>query len=239
MIQRLLFLVALSAVSASAAPPVSTFSIVAFDPVTKELGVAVASKFPAVGSVVPWARAGVGAIATQSHANTTYGPDGLALLGKGTTPEEALAILTRRDDHRADRQVGIVDAEGRSATFTGDRCNPWAGGKTGKHYAVQGNLLAGPEVVDAMAKAFEETEGLLSHRLLSALAAGQDAGGDKRGRQSAALLVVREGWGYAGFNDRFRDLRVDDHETPIVELQRLLAMHARVFPHPSLRATKD
>lgn len=226
-----LLLLALSPL-ALATPPVATFSIVAFDPETKELGVAVASKFPAVGSVVPWARAGVGAVATQSYANTSYGPDGLALLARGAQPAEVLEILTRRDGRKADRQVGIVDARGQAATFTGAKCNPWAGGKTGKHYAAQGNLLTGPEVVDAMAKAFEESGGLLSARLLVALEAGQAAGGDKRGRQSAALLIVREGWGYAGFNDRFRDVRVDHHETPILELKKALAAHARVFPHP-------
>lgn len=218
---------------AHAAPLVATFSIVAYDPETQELGVAVASKFPAVGGVVPWARAGVGAIATQSAANTTYGPDGLALLAKGAKPSEALEILTRQDPGQAFRQVGIVNAKGEAVTFTGERCNPWAGGKTGKNYAVQGNILTGAEVVEAMAKAFEESNGLLSHRLLAALEAGDAAGGDKRGRQSAALLIVRKDWGYAGLNDRFRDVRVDDHETPITELRRVLAAHAAVFPHPA------
>jgi uncharacterized Ntn-hydrolase superfamily protein len=220
---------------ASAAPTVATFSIVAYDPATKELGIAVASKFPAVGGVVPWAQAGVGAIATQSAANTTYGPDGLTLLAKGDTPKEALEILTRKDPGKAHRQVGIIDAKGQALSFTGEKCHAWAGGKTGRNFAVQGNLLAGPEVVAAMAKAFEESKGLLSHRLLAALEAAQEAGGDKRGRQSAALLIVRKDWGYAGLNDRFRDLRVDDHATPIVELRRVLAAHAKVFPHPSAR----
>lgn len=216
-----------------ASPSVATFSIVAYDPQTKELGIAVASKFPAVGSVVPWAKAGVGAIATQSAANTTYGPEGLALLAGGASPTEVLEILTRKDPGKVHRQAGVIDADGKAASFTGKQCNPWAGGRTGRHYAAQGNLLAGPEVVEAMAKAFEGTEGLLSHRLLSALEAGQDAGGDKRGRQSAALLIVREGWGYAGLNDRFRDLRVDHHKTPIAKLREVLAAHARVFPHPA------
>ena len=217
---------------AIAAPPVATFSIVAFDPDTNELGIAVASKFPAVGGVVPWAKAGVGAVATQAAANTTYGPNGLALLAGGATPQESLDILTRKDQGRAFRQVGIIDAQGNAVTFTGEKCNSWAGGKVGKNYAAQGNILAGPEVVDAIAKAFEETKGLLSHRLLAALEAGQEAGGDKRGRQSAALLIVREGWGYARLNDRFRDVRVDNHETPIAELKKALAAHAKVFPHP-------
>ena len=237
MIRMVLFLI--GAPLALAAPPVATFSIVACDPATKELGVAVASKFPAVGGVVPWARAGVGAIATQSAANTTYGPDGLALLAKGAEPAEVLTILTRQDRGQAVRQVGLIDARGRAATFSGTRCHPWAGGKTGENYAVQGNLLTGPEVLDAMAKAFEESQGLLSHRLLAALSAGQRAGGDKRGRQSAALLIVREGWGYGGLNDRFRDLRVDHHETPIVELQKVLAAHSAVFPHPAPAAQKE
>jgi len=231
MTRFILLLFALSPL-ALGAPPVATFSIVAFDPETKELGVAVASKFPAVGGVVPWAKAGVGAVATQSAANTTYGPDGLALLAKGAQPAEVLEILTRQDPGKAHRQIGLIDAQGRADTFTGERCNAWAGGKTGVHYAAQGNLLAGPEVVDAMAKAFEETKGLLSHRLLAALTAGQEAGGDKRGRQSAALLIVREGWGYADLNDRFRDVRVDNHETPIAELRKALEAHAAVFRHP-------
>lgn len=212
---------------------VATFSIVAYDPETKELGIAVASKFPAVGGVVPWAKAGVGAIATQSAANTTYGPEGLALLEKGATAREALEFVTRKDRRKEFRQVGMVDAQGKVATFTGARCNSWAGGKMGKNYAAQGNLLTGPEVVDAMAKAFEASSGKLSHRLLGALEAGQKAGGDKRGQQSAALLIVREKWGYAGLNDRFRDVRVDNHETPIPELRKALAAHAKVFPHPT------
>lgn len=213
-------------------PPVATFSIVAHDPKTGELGIAVQSKFVAVGSVVPWAKAGVGAIATQSFANTTYGPRGLELLAAGTDPATVLATLTAADPQRDRRQVGLVNAKGEAATFTGKGCLAWAGGKTGRNFAVQGNILAGPEVIDAMAKAFQESEGLLSVRLLAALEAGQSAGGDKRGRQSAALLIVREGWGYGGYNDRFRDLRVDDHITPVYELQRLLQLHQKVFPHP-------
>lgn len=212
--------------------PVATFSIVAFDPDTKELGVAVQSKFVAVGSVVPWVKAGVGAIATQSYANTRYGPRGLELLESGKTAREVVDALTKDDERRAWRQVGIVDRQGRAATFTGERCMEWAGGRVGEHYCVQGNILAGQAVVDAMAETFESTEGDLGERLLAALAAGQAAGGDKRGRQSAALYIAREGWGYGGMNDRFRDLRVDDHETPIAELKRIYELHRRVFHRP-------
>lgn len=211
-------------ITASAAEPVATFSIVGFDPETGDLGIAVQSKFFAVGAVVPWARARVGAVATQSHANTAYGPDGLALLSDGETAADVVARLTENDDGRSLRQLGIVDATGRAASFTGDACLPWAGGKTGEYYAAQGNILAGPEVVDAMASTFESTSGDLGTRLVAALAAGQAAGGDARGRQSAALLVVREGGGYGGFNDRYIDVRVDDHPTPIRELQRLLGL---------------
>ncbi|MEO0249829.1 MAG: DUF1028 domain-containing protein [candidate division WOR-3 bacterium] len=201
-----------------------TFSIVAFDPTTGDLGVAVASKFLAVGSVVPWAEAGVGAIATQAFGNTTYGPRGLALLKRKLTPEEVIQRLTREDKNREQRQVGIVDAKGRAATYTGKRCIPWAGGLTGKGYAVQGNILTGEEVVKAMAQAFERAKGELAERLLTALKAGEQAGGDSRGKQSAALLVVRKGGGYAGYNDRYVDLRVDDHPNPIPELERLLKL---------------
>ncbi|MFP6900669.1 MAG: DUF1028 domain-containing protein [Opitutales bacterium] len=211
-------------------PPVATFSIVARDPGTGELGIAVQSKFVAVGSVVPWAKAGVGAIATQAWANTKYGPVGLELLAKGKTPVETITILTRADFGKARRQVGIIAMDGNASSYTGSGCHDWAGHKTGKHFAVQGNILAGPEVVEAMATAFEQAEGDLAHRMIEALRAGQKAGGDKRGRQSAALLVVRKGWGYSGFNDRYRDLRVDDHPHPIEELARVLAIHEKVFP---------
>lgn len=206
--------------------PVATFSIVARDPETGDLGVAVQSRFFAVGAVVPWARAGVGAIATQSWANTSYGPRGLELLSAGADASSVVEALTGQDDGRPQRQVGIVGANGSTATFTGDACLPWAGGRTGADYAAQGNILAGPEVVDAMAAAFEAAAGDLPSRLLAALAAGQAAGGDARGRQSAALLVVREGGGYGGFNDRWVDLRVDDHPEPIAELQRLLDLRS-------------
>ena len=221
---------------AHAEPPrVATFSIVARDPQTGELGVAVQSRFLAVGAVVPWAKAGVGAIATQSLANTAYGPDGLRLLAAGVAPEDAVKQLTDADPQRAVRQVGIVNAAGKTATFTGGECNSWAGGRTGANFAAPGNILAGEGVVAAMAESFEKSAGSgkeLGQRLLDALKAGQAAGGDKRGMQSAALLLVREGWGYAGLNDRFRDLRVDDHAEPIVELQRIYDLHKRAFPEP-------
>src|ERR1700726_1828183 len=202
-----------------------TFSIVARDPQKGELGIAVQSKFLAVGAVVPWARAGTGAIATQSWANTSYGPRGLELLARGLTAAEILAGLLEEDDGRASRQVGIVGVSGEPVTYTGDQCYPWAGGRVGEHYACQGNILTGEETVQAMARTFEETTGRLCDRLVAALAAGQAAGGDSRGQQSAALLVVREGGGYGGFNDRFIDLRVDDHPQPIDELQRILQLH--------------
>jgi uncharacterized Ntn-hydrolase superfamily protein len=204
---------------------IMTFSIVARDPQTGELGIAVQSKFLAVGAVVPWAKAGVGAIATQSWANTSYGPRGLELLASGLSAAETMARLTGEDDGRASRQVGIVGAGGAPATYTGDDCYPWAGGIAGEHHCCQGNILVGEETVLAMARTFEETQGYLCDRLLAALAAGQAAGGDSRGQQSAALLVVREGGGYSGFNDRFIDLRVDDAARPIDELQRILQLH--------------
>ena len=214
---------------------VATFSIVARDAQTGELGIAVQSRFLGVGSVVPWAKAKVGAIATQSFANTTFGPKGLAMLEAGKSPGEVMEAFKSDDGEMAVRQVGIVDAQGRAASFTGDKCLPWCGGRTGKGYAVQGNILAGEAVVEGMAKAFEATEGDLAGRLVSALEAGQAAGGDKRGMQSAALLIVREGWGYGGFNDRFRDLRVDDHSEPIAELRRLLVLHRKVWPRPAVK----
>ena len=212
---------------------VATFSIVAFDPKAKEWGVAVQSKFLAVGSVVPWAKAGAGAIATQAFANTTYGPQGLSLLGDGLSAQETLDRLLEDDPHRQRRQVGIVDAEGRIATFTGKRCLHWAGGQKGTHFAVQGNILAGPDVVRQMAQAFENAAGDLGDRLIAALAAGQKAGGDRRGRQAAALLIVRGKAGYGGYNDRYRDLRVDDHAEPINELSRIYKLHKKTFPGPN------
>lgn len=209
-----------------------TFSIVACDAraATPEWGVAVASKFLAVGAVVPSARAAVGAIATQALANLAYGPDGLALLEAGRSAEEVVQELTEHDEGRDDRQLGVVDARGKAVTFTGKGCFDWAGGRTGNGYCCQGNILTGPEVVDAMAMAFEGTGGDLATRLLEALAAGEAEGGDRRGRQSAALLVVREGGGYGGGTDRAVDLRVDDHAEPVRELARLFALHGLYFP---------
>jgi uncharacterized Ntn-hydrolase superfamily protein len=221
-------------VPSSAAPepgpavePVNTFSVVGYDPDKKEWGVAVASKFLAVGAVVPWAKAGVGAVATQSYANTTYGPDGLKMMADGKSAEETIKALTDADKQKDQRQVGMVDKDGNAATFTGTKCLAWAGGKTGKHYTCQGNILAGEAVVADMAKAFEDTKGPLAWRLLAAMEAGDKAGGDKRGKQSAAILVVKEKGGYGGFNDRYVDFRVDDHEKPLEELARLLAKQIR------------
>ena len=211
----------------------ATFSIVAIDPATGELGVAVASKFLAVGAVVPWARAGVGAVATQSYANVSYGPIGLELMAAGQSAGETLARLLADDPDQELRQVGVVDARGQAATFTGEGCHAWAGGRTGPGYAVQGNILTGPEVVDAMARAFETAEGPLAARLLAALAAGDAAGGDRRGKQSAALLVVKERGGYGGYTDRFIDLRVDDHPEPVAELQRLYGIWRLYFEKPN------
>jgi uncharacterized Ntn-hydrolase superfamily protein len=198
-----------------------TFSIVAADLESGDWGVAVASKFPCVGAVVPWAVAGVGAVATQSWANTSFGPDGLRRMGDGAGADEALRRMLHADEGREDRQVGLVDASGVAATFTGDRCMEWAGGVAGEGFAAQGNILAGEEVVAELARVFTETEGDLSDRLLAALLAGDAAGGDRRGRQSAALLVVREAGGYEGRNDRYIDLRVDDHPDAPQELARL------------------
>lgn len=210
---------------------VATFSIVAHDPATGELGVAVQSKFIAVGAVVPWARAGIGAVATQAWANTTYGPEGLRFLADGLSPQDTIDRLTGADPGAAERQVGIVGAQGHAATFTGPACNDWAGGRAGAGYAAQGNILAGAGVVAALAETFEATAGRpLSERLLAALAAGQEQGGDRRGMQSAALLVVRDGGGYGGHNDRYLDLRVDDHPSPIAELQRIHDLYTLYFP---------
>ncbi|GAB3800798.1 DUF1028 domain-containing protein [Virgibacillus kimchii] len=209
-----------------------TFSIVGFDPETEELGIAVQSKFIGVGSVVPWAKAGVGAVATQAFANPAYGPDGLDLLEEGKTAQEAVNILTKQDEDREDRQVGIVDANGNAATFTGEKCYDWAGGRTGKHYAAQGNILVSQETVDAMGTTFETAKGSLADRLLRALDAGQAAGGDSRGKQGAAIYVVKEKGGYLGANDRYIDLRVDDHPDPIKELIRIYNLHQLYFSKP-------
>ncbi len=203
-------------------PSPATFSIVAADPEAGEVGVAVASRFFAVGTVVPWARAGVGAVATQANANTSYGPRGLELLERGIQPQEALDAMLRDDDNRGRRQAGVVSADGASATWSGDGCTAWAGGRHGSGYAIQGNILTGEDVIAAMESRFLETRGRpLAQRLLEALLAGDAAGGDSRGRQSAALLVVRERGGYNGFTDRAIDVRVDDHADPMGELARL------------------
>ena len=206
-----------------------TYSIVARDAATGDLGIAVQSKFFAVGAVVPWARAGLGAIATQSYANVAYGPDGLALLAGGASAQETLDRLVAADSLRDQRQAGIVDAKGGSATFTGSGCFDWAGGRTGPSFAAQGNILAGPQVVEALADTFLGTEGPLAERLLAALAAADAAGGDRRGRQSACLIVRRAGGGYGGTNDIMIDLRVDDHADPVTELQRIYAVHDLLF----------
>ena len=208
---------------------VATFSIVALEPETKALGVAVQSKFLAVGAIVPWARAGAGAVATQAMANFNYGPRGLDLMSRGKTAEETVEALISSDDEREHRQLGVVDARGRAATFTGSECFEWAGGVAGEHCAAQGNILVGRETVEAMARTFEATTGDLAGRLLAALDAGQAAGGDSRGKQSAALLVVKEGGGYGGNNDRLLDLRVDDHPEPIRELMRIRELHTLYF----------
>jgi uncharacterized Ntn-hydrolase superfamily protein len=214
-------------------PLVATFSIVGFDPETGDLGVAVQSKFFGVGTVVPWAKADVGAVATQSYANITYGSAGIALLEKGFTPKEAIEHLTSHDEGSALRQAGIVDAQGRATSFTGAKCNDWAGHVVGEHFAAQGNLLAGQSVVEDMASAYrkaaDQPGSELADWLMAAMQAGQEAGGDKRGRQSAALLVVRKDSGYDRKNDRYIDLRVEDHKTPIIELQRLLDIHKQFY----------
>ena len=212
-----------------------TFSIVAADlsaAPAPEWGVAVASKFLAVGSCVGWARAGIGALATQALANVAYGPDGLHMLRAGGSAEAVVERLTQRDEGRAHRQLGVVDAAGTAASFTGDSCFDWAGGLVGDGYCCQGNILAGPAVVDEMSRAFTAGGGELAGRLLDALEAGEAAGGDRRGRQSAALLVVREGGGYDGRNDIAVDLRVDDHPDPIPELRRIFELHRWLMPRP-------
>lgn len=212
-----------------------TFSIVACDLTATpepEWGVAVASKFLAVGSAVSYARAGVGAIATQAMANVSYGPRGLELLASGRDASETVNALTGPDEGRADRQLGVVDKDGGAASFTGDRCYEWAGGVTGVGFCCQGNILTGAEVIQAMSDAFEGTRGELAARLLAALEAGDAAGGDRRGRQSAALLVVRADGGYGGSNDVAVDLRVDDHPAPIPELKRIFDLHRLLMPRP-------
>jgi uncharacterized Ntn-hydrolase superfamily protein len=210
--------------------PVATYSICACDLDAGQWGVATQSKFLAVGSVVPWAAPHVGAIATQSYANPRYGPDGLVLLRDGVSAEEAVERLTSADDGRAHRQLGIVDAQGRAATYTGAECHAWAGGRTGEGYAAQGNILVSGATVDALAETFEATSGKpLARRLLDCLDAAEAAGGDRRGRQSAALLVVERDGGYANLSDSLVDLRVDEHPDPLVELRRIYRMHDALF----------
>lgn len=224
-----------------------TYSIVAWDSATGDLGVAVQSKFPNVGGIVPWARAGVGAVATQSLGNTAYGERGLDLIAEGATAEEALRIVMRTDTMLQDRQVGMVDARGRAASFTGTRTFDWAGGRVGagsgggnvlggkgevivgQGYAAQANIMVSDQTVKNLAETFARSTGSLADRLMAALKAGQAGGGDKRGMQSAALLVVRRNGGYLGANDRFIDIRVYDAKDPIAELERLLALHKLHF----------
>ena len=249
----LLLLGALAASSATAQRPPAhfrklahTYSIVAWDSLTGDLGVAVQSKFPNVGGLVPWAKAGVGAVATQSLANTDYGEKGLELLARGAGAEEALRIIMRTDTMLGDRQVGIVDARGGAASFTGERTFDWAGGRVGAPgggsvpggkgaviaghgFSAQANIMVSDQTVKNLAEAFERSRGPLADRLLAALKAGQAGGGDLRGMQSAALLVVRKNGGYLGANDRFIDIRVYDAKDPIAELERLLALHKLHF----------
>jgi uncharacterized Ntn-hydrolase superfamily protein len=212
------------------APLVATYSIAACDLDAEQWGVATQSKFLAVGSVVPWAEPHVGAVATQAYANPRYGPEGLALLRSGASAEQTIAALTAADEGRDQRQLGVVDANGGSATFTGSECFDWAGGLNGPCYAAQGNILVGAGTVQALASTFEATSGRpLAERLLECLAAAQAAGGDRRGQQSAALYIVEQDGGYAGLSDVRVDLRVDDHEQPVSELRRIYDLHDLLF----------
>ncbi len=208
---------------------INTYSIVAYDPDEKAWGVAVASKFLAVGAVVSWAQAGAGAVATQSYAKIGFGPDGLVMMAQGKNAQETLNALLANDDGREQRQVGIVDADGGSAAYTGSKCHDWAGHKTGDGYTCQGNILTGPETLDAMEETFASAKGELADRLMAALLAGDTVGGDKRGKQSAAVLVTRPGGGYGGDTDRYLDLRVDDDPEPVKKLQQLVIIHHLFF----------
>jgi uncharacterized Ntn-hydrolase superfamily protein len=210
-------------------PLVSTYSIVACDLEAGQWGVAVQSKFLAVGSVVPWAEPHVGAVATQAYANPRYGPQGLELLREGLPAQEVVDRLTGADEGRDHRQLGVVDAQGRAATYTGKECLDWAGGRTGEGYAAQGNILVSAETVDAMADTFEQSSGPLAERLIDCLAAAQAAGGDSRGQQSSALLVVEQDGGYAQMSDVVVELRVEDHERPVDELRRIFVLHDEIF----------
>jgi uncharacterized Ntn-hydrolase superfamily protein len=209
--------------------PIATFSIVGADVVRGELGIAVASKFLACGAVVPWASAGAGAVATQSYSNTAYGPDGIRMMREGLSAEQTLARLLADDSDRALRQVGLVDARGGAAAHTGSSCHGWAGHVTGPSFATQGNILVGEDTVQAMAAAFRSSTGPLSDRLVNALARGEAAGGDRRGRQASAVYVVKANGGYGGKNDVLVDLRVDDHPDPVTELRRLLDLQHLYF----------
>jgi len=208
---------------------VSTYSIVAVDLEAGQWGVAVQSKFLAVGSVVPWAEPHVGAVATQAYANPRYGPEGLALLREGHSAQEVADRLTQADEGRDHRQLGVVDAKGSAATYTGKECMDWAGGRVGEGYAAQGNILVSAETVDALAETFEESTGPLAERLIDCLAAAQAAGGDSRGQQSSALLIVEKDGGYAQMSDVVVELRVEDHERPIEELRRIYVLHDEIF----------
>lgn len=218
----------------SSVRPVATFSLVARDPKTGDLAVAVASKFLAVGAVVPFAKAGVGAVATQAYVNTTFGPRSLEILSTGGSPTDCLNTFRQTDEGLESRQFGIVSADGSSVSFTGENCHAWAGGKTGDNYAAQGNILTGAEVVDTLVDTFLTRQELgFPERMVTALLAADRAGGDSRGRESAALLVVGEGKGYGGLTDRWIDLRVDDNPDPIPELQRLLELHRLFLDRPT------
>ncbi|MCY3796737.1 MAG: DUF1028 domain-containing protein [Chloroflexi bacterium] len=216
---------------------IHTFSIVAHCADENAWGVAVASKFPAVGAVVPWARAGVGAVATQSYAKLSFGPDGLALMDEGLSAADALSRLLEADEERETRQVALVDARGEVAAHTGGECHDWAGHKTGAGFSVQGNLLAGEAVIEALATGFTRAEGELSDRLVAALRAGENAGGDRRGKQSAAVHVARPNGGYGGDNDRYLDLRVDDAAEPVADLAALVKLHHLYFQPPRVEDT--
>lgn len=202
-----------------------TFSIVAYEPINKEWGIAVQSKFVAVGAIVPFAKANVGGIATQAYANTSYGPEGLALLEKGLTAEETIKELIKDDEMREERQIGIVDSYGNTAAFTGKKCFDWAGHLVGKNFSCQGNILASEDVVKAMAEAFENTKNDLVDKFFAALEAGQKKGGDRRGRESAAILIVKEKGAYDGGTDRYINIRVDEHPRPIKELRKVFEVY--------------
>src|SRR5256886_10353090 len=208
---------------------VATYSIAACDRDAGQWGVATQSKFLSAGSVVPWAEPGVGAIATQAYATPRYGPEALALLRDGLSAEEVVERLTSADEGRDHRQLGVVDGQGRAASYTGSECMEWAGGRTGDCYAAQGNILVSAETVDAIAETFERSQGPLAERLLDCLDAAQAAGGDRRGQQSAALLVVEKDGGYAGLSDEVVDLRADEHARPLDELRRIYVMHQAIF----------